>query len=152
MQFEVVIYIVAQTIPLLRVLFVGSVSTRPGSIAETSPDDKGKAEAKQPGHASEQAHGTHESHELVVLATGKVVLADSKEGKAFRAAPRSAPTAPETSDPADARDARTIPDVADDREGAARVDDETHRLWADMGLSRRAWSKSPTPSPEGRPG
>lgn len=151
--FEVVIYIVAQTIPLLRVMFLGSASTRPGSIAAQTTGSKGKGKFKdaKPGNSLEELPGTYESHELVVLATGKVVLAGSEEGKAFQAAQAPKPTVAEATEPTDGDSPTKIPDVSDNGMSSLALDDETHQLWAGMGLSRRAWSKSPTASPEQGP-
>lgn len=140
------IYVVAQTIPLLRVLFLGDSSRDSksrGSVAgRTSPSRSEKGKPSPAGMDSIQE--VRPSIELVQLPTGKIVSADSEEGQAFKStqpgdnAGRATP-ATET--------ATSQPQVSQGGTGIT-MDDETHRIWADMGLSRRAWSKSPSPPPE----
>lgn len=99
--------------------------------------------------------------ELVQLPSGKIVRADSEEGKAHEQSKEGrtsldiAPN-PGQSESAEASKSaqahareeakapvtpKLAPRQADSPE---EVDDETHKLWADMGLSRRAWSLSPS--------
>lgn len=121
-------YIVAQTAPLLRVLYLGSkggsdrgggpsASRAQGSVAQLDPS-KGKTKA------AITTLPEHEAMELVELPTGRIVPADSDEGN-LRVTPAEADEAPE-------RLARPSPDAPED-ENAMAVDDEIHRIWADVG-------------------
>lgn len=151
LQAEVTIYVVAQTIPLLRVLFLGNSSrdskSRGSVTGRTSPNTDRSERGKYPAAAGTDAsQGVRQSIELVQLPTGKIVSADSEEGQAHKAAPatettvRAMPPASEIATPQP---------VAVEQGGAGvMMDDEIHRIWADMGLSRRAWSKSPPPRTE----
>lgn len=146
LQVEVSIYIVAQTIPLLRVWLLGD-STRdskaPDSPAgQTAPNG---VDQKTPAPGLDSIQEVRASIELVQLPSGKIVAADSEEGKALKssqAGDKTGASAP-TAEPV-----ITQPQAVHGGRGVD-LDDETHRIWADMGLSRRAWSKSPSPPPEG---
>lgn len=84
----------------------------------------------------ETIHEADESVELVQLPSGKIVQANSEEGKAFKAS--------------QANEGVTIPQTQLQQTTGFNMDDEVHRMWADMGLSRRAWSQSPSPPPADR--
>lgn len=96
--------------------------------------DKGKSPAA--GLASIAEVGV----ELTQLRSGKVVPADSEEARAER---EMLEALPKTGEPNLEADASTPP-PQEGYEGP-EVDDEVHRKWSDMGLSRRAWSKTPSP-------
>ncbi|KAJ0122661.1 hypothetical protein J7T55_003176 [Diaporthe amygdali] len=138
-QAEVGIYIVAQAIPLLRVFYLGQTnrsSRSSGSIREAAtPSFVGKKMTTRVT-GGETIHEADESIELVQLPSGRIVQANSEEGKAFRA-----------SRPAQSAD---VPETQAQQASGFNMDDEVHRVWADMGLSRRAWSQSPSPPPAAR--
>lgn len=149
LQFEIVLYIVAQTVPLLRVLIVGSkTSSKAGgttniSIAELSRSGPQTKQAKAMPDLDALA-GDHASLELVQLPGGRVVAADSEEGQrhcASQGEREAAGTVASRSVAAAEAQGHEPRDVDE----PLSVDDEVHRLWADMGLSRRAWSQSPSP-------
>lgn len=86
LQAEVAIYVVAQTMPLLRVLFLGSPSKdnkSPGSAT-------GRLSLRKVDRSKTRADGldliqeVRASVELAQLPSGKTVSAESKEGKAFK--------------------------------------------------------------------
>ncbi|ROW10146.1 hypothetical protein VMCG_01838 [Cytospora schulzeri] len=145
LQAEVTIYVVAQTIPLLRVLLLSDSSRdskSPGSAAgRTSPN---RSEKGRPPAGIDSIQEVRPSIELVQLPTGKIVSADSEEGQAFKSSQAGENTGRAT--PA-TETAISQPQLSQGGTGVS-PDDETHRIWADMGLSRRAWSKSPSPPPE----
>ncbi|KUI73283.1 hypothetical protein VM1G_09111 [Cytospora mali] len=133
-QAEVAVFIIAQTIPVLRVLLnrepKSSQGDPVGSIAGFPLDsgaDEGKSLAVETGREA--------SIELVQLPSGKIVAADSEEGKEFKA----------SAEEENAGQARVVdsPGTPEQAVGGVANDDEVHRIWADMGLSRRAWSQSP---------
>ncbi|KAJ4391652.1 hypothetical protein N0V93_005271 [Gnomoniopsis smithogilvyi] len=140
LQAEVAVYIIAQVIPLLRVMVLGEgskASLRPSALAEPARaqrTDKGKSPAIGLGSITEVGV------ELVQLSSGKIVPADSEEARIER----------ETTE-ASKREAQTpeaiVPSEPPPQEeyGGPDLDDEVHRKWSDMGLSRRAWSKTPSP-------
>lgn len=141
-QAEAAVFIIAQTIPVIRVMLQSGGSpptSRPiTSVVEPtySRPDKGKAPASEPTLEA------HESIELVQLPTGKIVDATSEEGKAFKASP-------EASRQDEAAAAQESGGARDGASGAGpSFEDEVHKAWADMGLSTRAWSKSPSPEQE----
>lgn len=86
------------------------------------------------------------SIELVQLSSGKIVAADSEEGRAFKALGSAEGDA--------TGQTRAVASLsAPGQEHAPSEvtnDDEVHMIWADMGLSRRAWSRSPSPPPGAR--
>lgn len=84
------------------------------------------------------------SVELVQLPSGKIVRADSQEGKAHQA-----PEAPAQTETAE-RKQNDNSMQPDQNAPTPAADDEAQRIWAAMGLPRRAWSQSPPPSPEQR--
>lgn len=139
-QAEAAVFIIAQTLPVIRVMFQSNMSSPTShpvtSVAEPTYSRKGKGKGKAP--APELPTGAHEGVELVQLPTGKIVAASSEEGKAFKefsGVSRPAETAESTSG------------QGGSREAGPSFEDEVHKAWADMGLSTRAWSKSPTPEP-----
>ncbi|CAN8104693.1 unnamed protein product [Discula destructiva] len=157
MQGEAAIVIIAQTIPVIRVLLwpydssnAGSVSKRPSSLR--SPDTKA---ADKPGEGvlADVTESKTRSIALVQLASGKIVRSDSEEGTAFQAQQASTQDPIETSGEAPealstgAQDDQPIAVGAPTGLETADVDDEVHKIWQEMGLSRRAWSKSPSTSP-----
>lgn len=114
-------------------------SVRPTAVAKapgTRGLDKGKSPATGLGSITEVAV------ELVQLPSGKIVPADSEEARASQEASSQAPrteainTSPEG--------AASAPPPQEEY-GGPDLDDEVHRKWSDMGLSRRAWSKTPSP-------
>lgn len=133
-------FIIAQTLPVIRVMFQSNTSSPDShpdtSVVEPNYSRKGKGKGKAP--APELPIGTHEGVELVQLPTGKIVAASSEEGKAFRES-STQPTLVETVESTSAQGGT--------REAGPNFEDEVHKAWADMGLSTRAWSKSPTPEP-----
>lgn len=148
-QAEVVTYIVAQAIPLLRVVYLGDTSNvGPMSVSEVA-STRLADKAKFPATAQEIT--SEVDIELVQLPTGRIVAADSEEGEAFKAA-QQAPKKPAAAQTG-LLDAGRGGDVSGDQglapaqevHSGVAVDDKVHRLWADMGLSRRAWSQSPSP-------
>lgn len=141
-QAEAAVFIIAQTLPVLRVMWQSggssSISRLVTSVAEPtySQSRKGKAPASEP------TLGAHESVELVQLSSGKIVAATSEEGKAFKALSEASRQA----------DAVLAPERAAQGVNSGtelNFEDNVHKVWADMGLSTRAWSKSPSPGPEG---
>lgn len=84
----------------------------------------------------ETIHETDESIELVQLPSGKIVQANSEEGLAFKASR--------------AKEGATAPQTQLQQTTGFNMDDKVHQVWADMGLSRRAWSQSPSPPPAAR--
>lgn len=139
-QAEVAIYIIAQAIPLLRVFYLGQTKRgrAAGSLAvqEAPPPSFVGKKMTTRVTGGETIHEADESIELVQLPSGKIVQANSEEGKAFKA---SRPN-----------EGATVPQTQLQQAGGFNMDDEVHRIWADMGLSRRAWSQSPSPPPAAR--
>ncbi|KUI73284.1 hypothetical protein VM1G_09110 [Cytospora mali] len=149
LQAEVAIYVVAQTIPLLRVLLLSDLSKdskSPGSSTRLSATNS-KNKGKTPTAGVEPVQEVRTSIELVQLPSGKIVAAGSEDGKPFgssEAGSKTGQAAPTT------EMATSEPQLVQGGSGVT-LDDETHRIWADMGLSRRAWSKSPSPLPDDLP-
>ncbi|KAL1873582.1 hypothetical protein Daus18300_003949 [Diaporthe australafricana] len=139
-QAEVAIYIIAQAIPLLRVFYLGQTkrsSGSAGSVQDAAPPSfVGKKMTTTRVTGGQTIQEADESIELVQLPSGRIVQADSEEGKAFRASQRN--------------EAARIPEALSQQTSGFNMDDEVHRIWADMGLSRRAWSQSPSPPPAAR--
>lgn len=138
-QAEVAIYIVAQAIPLLRVFYLGRTkgpSRAAGSVqgAPTTSFVGNKMTTRVTG--GQTIHQADESIELVQLPSGKIVQANSEEGRAFK---ESRPN-----------EGATAPPTQLEQTSGFNMDDEVHRMWSDMGLSRRAWSQSPSPPPATR--
>lgn len=148
MQAEITIYIAAQTMPLIRVMLQGrssstsSARSRP-AISPTNPSDKGKS----PVNEMDNIQQARASVELIQLPSGRIVAATSEEGKVFKTseAQRTVGQPSESQEPGSTVEANP-------RVSGVTVDDEVHRIWAEMGLSRRAWSQSPSPQPERGPG
>lgn len=142
-QAEAATFIIAQTFPVIRVMIQSSRSSIPSravsSVSEPTYSKPGNAKA-----TSEPTPAGHESIELVVLATGRIVDAASDEGRAFKASTEAARVAAAEGEQqgADEETRRA------GRRGGAGADDGVHSVWADMGLSTRAWSKSPPPGPD----
>lgn len=117
-------------------------------MAEIEPDaDRPKVNTR--GDISSEPHA---SIELVQLPTGRIVAADSEEGKEFTAS--QAGSSPQQG-PSPQQEGITVAgaETTQRREGAQSasaiaVPDAIHDMWAGMGLSRRAWSLSPATSPE----
>lgn len=88
------------------------------------------------------------SIEMLQLSSGRIVPADSEEGRAFKSAQTATDVEQITplSDrgPTEAK----APSRMGQHESGVPADDEVHKLWSEMGLSRRVWSKSASPSPE----
>lgn len=143
----------AQTVPLLRVLYLGGEGKIKagrkiriaGPVVESSP---GGPLTKR--KATETMEAVQDI-ELVQLATGKIVARDSKGGKAIEGSQREASKSAGAAVVQVVAEGVLMPDVPDapevteDGADTAVVDDEAHKLWADMGLSRRVWSQSPSP-------
>lgn len=148
MQAEITIYIAAQTMPLIRVMLQGrsssteSARSRP-AISPTSPSDKGKS----PVTGLDNVQQARASVELVQLPSGRIVAATSEEGKAVKTSEAERTVG----QPRAAQEPGTTTE-ANPRVSGVTVNDEVHRIWAEMGLSRRAWSQSPSPQPERGPG
>lgn len=150
-MFEILLYFIAQTVPLLRVAFVGSkASSRSGagsiSLAEIPRSAKNKQKRATGAPDLDILAGDHAGVELVELPGGKIVAADAEEAQTHRATGRESVGA--VTQEAGEGENQTG-GMSHDQEGsdddAVMVDGEVHKLWADMGLSRRAWSKSPSP-------
>lgn len=144
MQAEITIYIAAQTMPLIRVMLQGrsssTVSTRSRpAISPTSPSGK----CKSPVIGLDNIQQSLPSVELVQLPSGRIVAATSEEGQAFK----TSEAGRTVSQPRVAQGPGAATE-ANPRASEVAVDDEVHRIWAEMGLSRRAWSQSPSPQPE----
>lgn len=143
-QAEAAVFIIAQTLPVIRVMLQtrgpSPISGPATSVVEpmASPSGKGKAPAL------ESTLGEHESIELVQLPTGKIVAASSDEGKAFKTAADQSLRQPEAAIAA----RESTHGHGETSLAGLNFEDEVHKAWADMGLSARAWSKSPPPRPE----
>lgn len=138
-QAEVGIYIIAQAIPLLRVFYLGRIkgsSRGAGSVQEVPPPSFVGKKLTTRVTGGETIHEADESIELVQLPSGKIVQANSEEGRAFKAS--------------QAKEGDAAPQTQLQQTSGFNMDDEVHRMWADMGLSRRAWSQSPSPPPAER--
>ncbi|KAK7741780.1 hypothetical protein SLS53_004844 [Cytospora paraplurivora] len=151
-QAEVAIYIIAQTLPILRVVIQGDVGrTRSvtGSGLNKDATSFRKAHKATARTALDTIEEVRQSIEVVQLPSGLIVPADSEEGRAFKSTHTTTDveqiTPPSDRGPTGA----TAPSHPGQDESGITVDDEVHKLWSDMGLSRRAWSKSASPSPEG---
>lgn len=167
MQGEAAISIVAQTIPVLRVLIQPGDSSAAASLRRRSSPSSRQAttttanKTKGGGGDGDPAgpRGRVQSIALVQLPTGRIVPADSDEGRALQRQQEeeaAAATATATAPPeAVAPPVEQLAARAEDREEAVgrevprgtmtTIDDEVHKIWEEMGLSRRAWSKSPSP-------
>ncbi|POS76257.1 hypothetical protein DHEL01_v205350 [Diaporthe helianthi] len=135
-QAEVAIYIIAQAIPLLRVFYLGRTkgsSRTSGSVHKAPPPSFVGKKMTTQVTGGETIHATDESIELVQLPSGKIVQANSEEGRAVRESQRN--------------EENTVAQRQVQQTTSFNMDDEVHRIWADMGLSRRAWSQSPSPPP-----
>lgn len=158
MQGEAAISIVAQTIPVIRVLLQpGGSSSASYNASSTRHGSQGRrtdAKTTTKGDGPAGAGGSRvQSIALVQLPTGRIVPANSEEGRALArdTAAAAAATATQQEEEAAAAGARDLPSEATDGHGVVSSDvdedDEVHRIWQEMGLSRRAYSKSPSPSP-----
>lgn len=133
LQMEVAMYIIAQAIPLIRVLIVGEAGSQQQNEGSAPVVASVSENIKRPSAAAALDVTGHEDLELVQLPSGRVVRADSEEGSAFRQQQQQAASLVNTHE-----------NVAEN----AVVHDKVHQAWSDSGFSRRAWSKSPTASPE----
>lgn len=123
-QGEAAIYIIAQTFPILRVLLQESSVIEPGS---PPVEFSATIRSTKTGSLATDEVVVHGSVELVQLASGRIVTALSEEGQAFKQAEASKKTG--------GAQGQDIGETT-----MNRVDDEVHRIWAGMGLSKRAWS------------
>lgn len=129
-QAEAAVFIIAQTLPVIRVILLSGGTSAPSRLVTSvieptyGQDAKGKATAPAPPPPP----GAHDSIELVQLESGRIVAATSEEGKAFKASSQ----APQQ---AEASVAREPAAEQDEISGAERsFADEVHQTWADMGL------------------
>lgn len=146
-QAEVAFYIIGQTLPLIRVLLQGD-SKNLGNSAASGASSSARNIPRKPNKASSRTNvpdtieEVRTSVELVQLPSGRIVPTDSGEGKALKTSQAEIGTAgivpPLEGDP--------TPGTTSQRTSGATVEDEVHKLWSDMGLSKRAWS--PPASPE----
>lgn len=173
LQAEVSIYIVAQTMPLLRILLLASSSESRIvlSVAEIPPSDKMDEEkqirqrAAAVRAAREAPREDVEGLRTVQLPTGKIVAATSEEGRAHVASQkttgedsvgqvrRSIEISPNPTE----KNVVTHPEQDGELEGfqpttgqagvAMTTEDPVHVLYKAMGLSKKAWSQSPPESP-----
>lgn len=144
LQAEVAVYIIAQVIPLLRVMVLGegskAGSKRAAAVSPIRELDQRKSPATaQVGSMNEAAI------ELIQLSSGRIVPVDSQEARA-EAAERETSGAPRTGTSISG-DVASVPPPQEGY-GGPEIDDAVHKKWSDMGLSRRAWSKSPSPQTE----
>lgn len=123
-QGEAAIYIIAQALPILRVLLQGPLESE-----SDSPPVEFFATIKSTKTNSLAADEVvvHGSVELLQLRSGRIVTAQSEEGRAFRKAG--------VLKRAGVGQGRGSPAAVGNS-----VNDEVHRIWADMGLSMRAWA------------
>lgn len=131
-------------------MFVGSkTSSRTGagsvSLAEIPRSTRDKQQRSKGVPDLDRLAGDHAGLELVELPGGRIVAVDSEEARAHRVMQTGREPTAAVAQQAGGREN----DESHDRDGsdddAVLIDDEVHKLWADMGLSRRAWSKSPSP-------
>ncbi|KAF3765049.1 hypothetical protein M406DRAFT_107000 [Cryphonectria parasitica EP155] len=135
LQAEAAVFIIAQSVPVIRILWHGSAAPSPRG---TRQDESRKVTDTKPVGAAIQ--GTVRSIELVELPSGRIVAADSEEGRDFQGSQAAV-------------GGEGVKQVTEQPTGEVSMEghaaaDEVHRLWADMGLSRRAYSTSPTPPPQ----
>ncbi|KAL1849151.1 hypothetical protein Daus18300_013356 [Diaporthe australafricana] len=141
-QAEAAVFIIAQTIPVIRVMFQSDHASRTSATSS-------RAESTQTKKPAPEAVGeVSQPVELVQLPSGRIVPADSEEGRASQTQrvsegqkTRGVPPPDVTLAPPTRQESR--------QQSEPRSDDEVHRIWEEMGLSRRAWSKTPSPPPEG---
>ena len=131
--------------PLIPVMLQGRSSSTAtggssGTTEPTTASHRGKSPVTGSHNIQEQKRA---SIELVQLPSGKIVTASSQEGKAFKMS-----RAMETTSQSTAAQEPALTTETYQRASGVSVDDEVHRIWAEMGLSRRAWSKSPSPQPD----
>lgn len=131
-------YIIAQAIPLIRVLIVGEGRHKSNADAVSVSGVLSVNEvSKGPNIVTEVDIIGHEGVELVQLPTGRIIRADSDEGLAFQQQSSQAQ-----------RGSNQPATVLPNSEEAPPVYDKVHQTWADMGFSKRAWSQSPSASPQ----
>lgn len=150
-QAEITVYIVAQTVPLLRVLSFKKKKTSRASghsdtlgrttsvAAETGKDKKAHSAKQQAATVVASPLRRQPSVELVQLPSGEIVAADSEEGRQFQAAAsRESPADVSSSSQSTGatgpmpREAETAIAAGAERNSVNSVEDEVHRLWADM--------------------
>lgn len=139
-QAESAVFIIAQTIPVIRVM-LQSEDTSLRSTTSSRPASTRPKSGAGPTQATEPI-------ELIQLPSGRIVAADSEEARAVsqsREVPRGIGALA-------AQPRADVTVASPPQQGAGqrifRADDDVHRIWHEMGLSRRAWSKSPSPPPE----
>lgn len=143
MQAEITIYIAAQTMPLIRVMLQGKSSSTTAEPRAASGQANSSIKGKSPATGADNTQQARASVELVQLSGGRIVIATSEEGKAFKASEAERVAGQSRAPQQRVHSART-----NERASEVTVDDEVHRVWAEMGLSMRAWSQSPSPQPE----
>lgn len=143
-QAEAAVFIIAQTIPVIRVMFQSEYASHRSTASSRAVSTKSKT--PRPNAANEGSQPV----ELVQLPSGRIVAADSEEGRAAQSQGAIESKGALGLQPPDVT---VTPPPQQDAGQRTRGDgDEVHRIWEEMGLSRRAWSKSPSPPPEGRRG
>lgn len=155
MQGEAAISIVAQTIPVIRVLLQqgdsSSVGRAPSSRQPTAAKTKNDLGLEGPQTGAGAGDSKTQSIALVQLPTGRIVPADSDEGRAYQREQQQQQqqTVLQSREEEVVEEQQQREDVIADapRDTLITIDDEVHKIWQEMGLSRRAWSKSPSPSP-----
>lgn len=95
-----------------------------GSVAEIAPGSRSDNNKASKVRTTIPSCDTPDI-ELVVLPTGRVVAADSEEGLAFKASKEE-------------HDTETIA-IQAPRPRTPPEEDKVHKVWADLGLSKRAW-------------
>ncbi|KAH8775235.1 hypothetical protein F5883DRAFT_518672 [Diaporthe sp. PMI_573] len=130
----------SQTIPVIRVMLQSEDASLRSSTSSRAVSTKSKTpKTSRPNEASGPV-------ELIQLPSGRIVAADSDEGRASQS--QEVPKDTGTRGVQPPRDV-TVTTPPQQEQRTRRADDEVHRVWEEMGLSRRAWSKSPSPPPEG---
>ncbi|KAI7780649.1 hypothetical protein LA080_015808 [Diaporthe eres] len=143
-QAEAAVFIIAQTIPVIRVMFQSEYASHRSTASSRAVSKKSKT--PNPNLSNEVSQPV----ELVQLPSGRIVAADSDEGRAAQSQRTPEGKSVLNVQPPDVT--VTSPPQQDAGQRTRREGDEVHRIWEEMGLSRRAWSKSPSPPPEGRMG
>lgn len=128
-QGEAAINIIAQCVPIIRVMLQGETAIRPLSLSSNKPTVVSAARAA--------------SIELVVLPTGRVVAASSDEGRAFQIEHQQSAQA--SLEPASKPRPADAKEVGVEIVSEVSADDKVHKRWEEMGLSKRAWTKLPSP-------
>lgn len=140
LQVEAAIYIVAQTIPVVRVLIMGSSAPSRASISSGT-----HVTEPRPAPRRDAPVFTEEDIELVQLPSGRIVAATSEEGRAFQATLCPQPDVESSLEQHTSLAVGIEQDHNQERDNVGN--DEVHRAWAESGMSKRAWSQSPSPPP-----